>query len=390
MTPYSESAPTLPAARALVLHPDLERLGGIEGYYRKILPHFRIAIESFEIGRRNDQRGGLAGRCFGFVRVFSDYLRLRRRLRRGDVSVVLFNPSLKLDTVLREGLMHRLAKARGRPTIVFWRGWEPALARRIDLNGSGWFRWLYGRTDAFVVLADEFRESLERWGMRQPIHSEVTVIDDVRFAQIDCAALIERRLATRPRKILFLARLLRLKGIHETLAAVARMNCETTRGAGRDNRAEVRLVVAGDGPELERARRFAVQQSLASVDFLGHVSGDAKWDLLKEASVLCLPSNHGEGMPNSVVEAMAFGLPIVTTPVGGIADFFRDGAHGYAVAGADPAGIATALRKLLDDDPLYRSVAQNNHAFARDRFLASSAASRIEAIYRALYLKGCP
>ena len=377
-----------PEVRALVLHPDLERLGGIEEYYRKILPHFRIAIESFEIGRRNDERGGLAGRFSRFVRPLTDYLRLRRRLRRGDISVVLFNPSLKLDMVVREGLMQRLAKAHGRRTIVFWRGWEPALAQRIDASGSGWFRWLYGRTDAFVVLANEFRESLERWGMQQPIHSEVTVIDDVRFAQIDCAALIERRLATRPRKVLFLARLLRRKGIHETLAAIARMNREITHGAARDGRAEVRLVVAGDGPEFERAQRFAAQQSLANVDFLGHVSGDAKWDLLKEASVLCLPSNHGEGMPNAVVEAMAFGLPIVTTPVGGIADFFRDGAHGYAVAGADSAGIATALRKLLNDDPLYRSVAQNNHAFARDRFLASSAAARIEAIYRDLHLKG--
>ena len=392
MTSHSESAPAPPELRALVLHPDLERLGGIEGYYRAILPHFRIAVESFEIGRRNDQCGGLTGRFSGFVRPFSDYLRLRRRLRRGDVSVVLLNPSLKLDMVVREGLMQRLAKARGGRTIVFWRGWEPALAKRIDAIGSGWFHWLYGRTDAFVVLANDFRDSLERWGMQQPIHSEVTVIDDVRLAQIDCAALIERRLATRPRKVLFLARVLRSKGIHETLAAIARMNRELTGGAARDSRTEVRLVVAGDGPELEPARRFAAEQSLANVDFLGYVSGDAKWGLLKEASVLCLPTKHGEGMPNSVVEAMAFGLPIVAPPVGGIADFFRDSVHGYAVAGADPAAIATALRKLLDDDALYRSVAQNNHAFARERFLASSAAARIEAIYRTLQnkSKGCP
>jgi glycosyltransferase involved in cell wall biosynthesis len=369
MTSRSESAPTHVEVQALVLHPDLERVGGIEGYYRKIFPHFRIAVESFEIGRRHDERGGLTGRFSGLLRPLSDYVRLRRRLRRGDVSVVIFNPSLKLNTVVREGLMQRLAKARGRRTIVFWRGWEPALAKRIDANG-GWFRWLYGRTDAFVVLANEFRDSLERWGMQQPIHSEVTVIDDVQLAQIDCAALIERRLATRPRKVLFLARLLRPKGIHEMLAAIVRMNRETADAAVCDTRAEIRLVVAGDGPELEPARRFAAEQQLANVDFLGQVSGDAKLHLLKEASVLCLPSKHGEGMPNSVVEAMAFGLPIVTTRVGGIADFFRDGVHGYAVAGADPAGIATALRKLLE----------------------SSAAARIEAIYRTLQNspKGCP
>jgi glycosyltransferase involved in cell wall biosynthesis len=366
MTPDPEPA----AMQALVLHPHLDRLGGIEGYYRKVLPHLRIAVESFEIGRRHDEPARWSGR----LRPIADYLRLRRRLQRSDVPVVIFNPSLKLDMVLREGFMQRLAKARGRRTIVFWRGWEPGLARRIDRRGRWWFRWLYGSCDAFVVLADEFRATLLRWGMRQPIHGEVTVVDDAALAGVDCDELIARRLASAPRKILFLARLLRPKGIHETLEAFARM--------GR--RDHVRLVVAGDGPESEPARRFAAERGLANVDFLGDVRGDAKWELLRTASVLCLPTQHGEGLPNSVVEAMAFGLPVVTTPVGGVADFFQDGVHGFAVAGADPAGIAAALARLLDDDALYRRIARENHRFARERFLASQAAGRIEAIYRSV------
>ena len=120
--------------QALVLHPDLDRLGGIEGYYRKIFPHFRIPVESFEVGRRHDERG--AGRAAGLLRPLRDYLRLRRRLARDDVPVVVLNPSLKLDMVLREGLFQRLAKARGRRTVVFWRGWEPELARAIERRGQ--------------------------------------------------------------------------------------------------------------------------------------------------------------------------------------------------------------------------------------------------------------
>jgi glycosyltransferase involved in cell wall biosynthesis len=356
--------------QALVLHPHLDRLGGIEGYYRKVLPHFRIAVESFEIGRRHDE----PARWSGFFRPFADYLRLRRRLQRSDVPVVILNPSLKLDMVLREGLMQRLAKARGRRTIVFWRGWEPGLARRIDRGGSWWFRWLFGGSDAFIVLAEEFRVALLRWGMEQPIHAEVTVVDDAALPGED-SDLIERRLASRPRTILFLARLLRQKGVHETLAAFARLDRSVH---------DVRLVVAGDGPELEPARRFVAERGLAKVEFPGDVRGDAKRALLREASLLCLPSQHGEGLPNSLVEAMAFGLPVVTTPVGGIADFFQDGVHGFAVAGGDPAGIAAALARLLDDDALYRRVALHNHAFARERFLASQAAGRLEAIYRSV------
>jgi len=364
--------------QALVLHPDLDRLGGIEGYYRKILPHFRIPVESFEVGRRHDERG--AGRVAGLLRPLRDYLRLRRRLARDDVPVVVLNPSLKLDMVLREGLFQRLAKARGRRTVVFWRGWEPELARAIERRGQWWFRWLFGRTDAFVVLAQEFGATLRRLGMQQPIHSEVTVVDDAALEGIDVEALVERRLASRPRTVLFLARLLRQKGIHETLQAMALLEAP----GRREGKVPVRLLVAGDGPELEPARAYVRERGLANVHFAGHVGGAAKWELLRDSSVLCLPTQHGEGLPNSIVEAMAFGLPVVTTAVGGVADFFRDGVHGATVAGAAPEAIAAALERLLDDDALQRTIARTNHDLARDRFLASLAAARLEAIYRSV------
>jgi glycosyltransferase involved in cell wall biosynthesis len=114
------------------------------------------------------------------------------------------------------------------------------------------------------------------------------------------------------------------------------------------------------------------------------VGGAAKWELLRDSSVLCLPTQHGEGLPNSIVEAMAFGLPVVTTAVGGVADFFRDGVHGATVASAAPEAIAAALERLLDDDALQRTIARTNHDLARGRFLASLAAARLESIYRSV------
>lgn len=378
MEDEESSAASARPTQALLLHPDLERLGGIEGYYRKILPHFRIPVESFEIGRRHDE--GAAGAVAGLLRPLKDHARLKRRLARADAPVVVLNPSLKLDMVLREGMFQRLAKSRGRRTVVFWRGWEPALARTIERRGKAWFRFLFGSADAFIVLAKEFGESLRRFGMTQPIHEEVTVIDDAVLEGIDVEALVERRLASRPRTVLFLARLLRPKGIHETIQAMALL----AANGRREGKVPVRLLVAGDGPELEPARAFARERGLANVHFAGHVGGAAKWELLRDASLLCLPTQHGEGLPNSIVEAMAFGLPVVTTPVGGVADFFRPGVHGGAVARAEPEAIALALEKIVDDDALQRSIARTNHDHARGHFLASQAAARLETIYRSV------
>jgi hypothetical protein len=120
------SAPRPAAVQALVLHPDLDRLGGIEGYYRKVLPHFRVPVESFEVGRRHGERDGRLRS--GLLRPFADYFRLRRRLARADAPVVVLNPSLKLDMVLREGLFQRSRRPRTL-TVVFWRGWAGSPAR---------------------------------------------------------------------------------------------------------------------------------------------------------------------------------------------------------------------------------------------------------------------
>ncbi len=68
--------------------------------------------------------------------------------------------------------------------------------------------------------------------------------------------------------------------------------------------------------------------------FLGHVSGAAKTQAFRAADIYLFTS-LAEGMPNSVLEAMAFGLPIVTRPVGGIRDFFEDGRMGYATDSLD-------------------------------------------------------
>lgn len=356
-------------AEVLIVQPDRRSLGGIQAYYSKVGPHLETAAECFEIGRREGRWGSAPSP----LRLLLDCWRLHRRLSDPAITVVHLNPSLKLDMVLREGLMQRLARARGRRTLVFWRGWESGLARRIGRRWSWLFRRLYGNADAFVVLAEEFRRQLLSWGIRRPIHQEVVVIADEVVAGLEVEDLIRSRLSSRPRRILFLARLLREKGIHETLRALPLL-------PGRP----LELVVAGEGPELEPARELVARERIAGVVFLGQVSGERKWELLRQASLLCLPTRHAEGLSNSVVEAMGFGLPVVTTPVGGVVDFFRDGVHGCLLEGGEPPQIASAIARLLEDPDFYASASRRNFELARQRFLASQAARRLDAIYRSL------
>lgn len=138
-------------------------------------------------------------------------------------------------------------------------------------------------------------------------------------------------------RILFLGRLGRRKGVPELIDALS-----DPRLANEDWSA----TLAGDG-EVSKYREEVSKRGLAArIDLPGWVSADASHALLEDASVLVLPS-HAEGLPISVIEALAFGLPVVTTPVGAIPDVIENGVNGLLVDAGSSAQIADALLALL-------------------------------------------
>jgi glycosyltransferase involved in cell wall biosynthesis len=121
--------------------------------------------------------------------------------------------------------------------------------------------------------------------------------------------------------------------------------------------------------------------ALSGVTLLGHVASGPKQVVFAEADVYLFPT-HGEGMPNSVLEAMASGLPVVTRRVGGLKDFFEDGTMGFSSEGSDPTMFAKLLEALMLDRGLARRMGDYNSRYARTRFAAPEVARRVQAICR--------
>jgi glycosyltransferase involved in cell wall biosynthesis len=86
-------------------------------------------------------------------------------------------------------------------------------------------------------------------------------------------------------------------------------------------------------------------------------------------------------MPNSVLEAMAHGLPVVTSAVGGIADFFEDGRMGFSTRTVEPTVLAGLIERLIADPGLAARMGQNNRIHAERCFAAPKVAQRLVAIY---------
>ena len=98
--------------------------------------------------------------------------------------------------------------------------------------------------------------------------------------------------------------------------------------------------------------------------------------------VFILPTYHGEGMPHSVLEAMGFGIPVITRPVGGVIDFFEHGKMGFITESKDPVVLAELIETLVDDAELRREMAIYNFKYTQQRFLSSIVAKRLERIYK--------
>lgn len=308
-------------------------------------------------------------------RILGDYLNYCGKVSRPDISVVHLNPSLQAKMFYRDFIYLWIAKIFRKKTLVFFHGWDTRFQQRIDKNHGRVFRLLYGSADAFIVLASAFEQRLHDWGITQPVYREVIVIEDEVFASVDIEELLRQRQMAAVRQILFPARLIRAKGIFTLIEALHQV---------QKNNPACGLVIAGDGDDAEAARQLVAQLKLGHVRFTGIVSGNDKYDLFRQASLLCFPTEHSEGFPNTIVEAMAFGLPVITRPVGGIADFFINGEHGYISDSVDPDSFARLIEETLSENSRYREISRANHRYAAEHFLASRAAKRLEGIYLSL------
>ena len=356
----------------LITGPSLRDQGGVASYYNAVLPHLRMHADApvhyLEIGSTH-RRGGL------FYPLVDQYM-LRRSIRGLEPTVVLINPSLDPKSFIRDGMFIRHAKRDGRKVVVFFRGWNEDFAAQVESKWQWFFRETYLRADLFVVLASSFRDSLRRWGVSVPVELATTAVASDLVAEFSLQGKQEQLRKNPVVKVLFLARLLKEKGIIETLEAVA-----TLREQGKP----LALTVAGDGRAMPDARQFIARRDPGGEYLMttGDVRAERKRALLESHDVYCFPT-YSEGMPNSVLEAMAFGMPVVTCATGGLKDFFDHGKMGYFVRRRDSDDVAHALSRLVESRTLREEIGTYNHRYASEQFLAPGAAGRLLSLYRAV------
>ena len=321
-------------------------------------------------------------------RLCYDWLALLLRILRYWPDIVHLNPGLDVTTfrsLRRDAVNLLIARALGRRVLVFWRGWQNHWCGRPEFPGGnkGVLSRIYRLASAHIVLSERFKEDLMRWGFGTPIHVETTVVADELVQEVprqpDKNAVAMH--------LLYLSRVEVGKGVFELLDAYKLLK---VRNPGYT------LTIAGDGPALEALKVGADELGLRDVHFPGFLSGQRKIDCFRNASVFCFLS-YTEGMPNAVLEAMAMGLPIVSSDAGGLRDILQDGVTGFIVPpleGApeqkrfDPMRVADAIERLVNDPESCARISRQNAHYARERFAAPKVAQRLESIYTSVLAPG--
>ena len=174
------------------------------------------------------------------------------------------------------------------------------------------------------------------------------------------------------------ARVVPEKGHTYLLAAVAHLI------AGGDS---LQVACAGGGPELENFRREAEARGVAGhVRFLGDVPHEDLLRLFRAADVAVVPS-VSEGLGLGAIEAQAAGLPVVATDVGGLPEVVEDGVTGFLVPPGNPAELADALRRVLNDPSVKRRFGRAGRERVATMFSISGVCDALEEIYTSVLVR---
>lgn len=233
-------------------------------------------------------------------------------------------------------------------------------------------RWTLSRLDRLIVLGTPLRDRAIRLGIAP--HRARIILNDGGTDPLFFRS--PGRVPGGPPAaplLLYVGRLARPKRVDTLLRMMNAVLARLPRA---------RLEIVGDGEEREALEALSRGLGVASaVRFLGAKNHAEIAGFLERATALVYPTEN-EGYPSAIMEAMAFGVPVVTSRVGGIPDLLDPDRGLYAPPG-DAAAFAARVLDLLADEPARRAMAERSRAFAQERFARARVLAEIEETYRA-------
>jgi glycosyltransferase involved in cell wall biosynthesis len=261
------------------------------------------------------------------------------------------------------------ARLEGKPIVATCHNWLAGGAMLAAYNFLD--RIALKRFDAVSAVSQTIAERLVSLGVSR---ERLTVISngiDVRAFEAASSASQPEAQARNEQVIGIVARLDLQKGFECLLNALAML---------RDSFPEVRLVIAGEGPDRAKIEQMVSRRKLGGVVTIAGQQTDMP-AVYAAIDIFVLPSLN-EGLPMTLLEAMAASKPIVATRVGAVPSVITDGETGLLVEPADEPGLTKALAQLLANPELRRRLAEKARAHVEQHYTAAAMSRKYLAMYR--------
>ncbi len=353
--------------RVLVVSPDITLLGGVAETVRLLLRELQSTadVSYLPFGRRNGQKW-----ISRFIQPFGDLFTFARLLSRKEFDVIHMNPSMNFRSVIKEFLLFTVFYLFGYSgrVLFFIHGWEqdffeksvsrrfPAMLLRAVFNNAG----------EVLVLADSFNKSLVRAGVEaEKVRTGTTMIN------LNDLPSYSPALGS-CRTLLYLSRVIKEKGVYEIVDAFELLKSKYP---------SLKLIIAGDGPELGLLQDIIKVREIEDVSFPGFIKDREKFEAFEKSCIFLLPTRYGEGCPVALLEAMGAGLVPVVADAGGIRGVIRPGENAVLLDEITEISICMAVDELLQDDEKRQIMSLNAARYAKENFSSEKVTDIIYGCY---------
>ncbi|MDZ8240397.1 MAG: glycosyltransferase family 4 protein [Nostoc sp. ChiQUE01a] len=319
-----------------MLGPSLLQQGGISGYEKLFLEYAPAEVKICHI--ITHEEGNVAKKIMVFLKAIWKFIWI---LLRQEVDIVQLQISQR-GSILRQAIMMLLAWVFHKPIIIhahgsqfhlFYAGLPKSMQRLLG--------WIFRKCQRLIVLSESWKSFyIENLGLKP---EQVVVF----YNPVKIPAELPQRSVSGKVNLLFLGRIGQRKGAFDLIKAISFLPIQ--------HRTKASLIMAGDG-DVEQARNLVTTLNLEDyIKLPGWIGSNERDILLAQADVFLLPS-YNEGLPLAMLEAMAWELPVIVTPVGGIPEIVTHLENGLIVNPGNPEQLSNSLKSLIENENLRLSL----------------------------------
>lgn len=343
--------------KVLMIGPARDVKGGmttvVDNYYKYGL---NKQIELKYIETINDK-----GKIHKFLKERKGFFEFKKCIKNYDV--VHIHMASKRST-FRKSKYVRIAKKHNKKVIIHLHGGAfKEFFSKCNIKQQQYIKETFNLADKIIVLSEEWGEYIEKLVEDK---KKITIIYNSIIIPNDFDKDVDTQ------SFLFLGRIEESKGIYDLLDVFKKVINKFP---------EVHLYIGGNGEKNKLEKIIKEDKLEKNVSYIGWIEGKEKEEYLKKCSIYCLPS-YNEGMPMSVLEAMAYKNIVITTDVGGIPKVITNNLNGFLIKPGDKEKLLQTIKKILSDTQLRKRISVNARKTVIEKFDINNNINKLIDLYK--------